>query len=114
VRGIGIVTDHFKVTRAGLLQQFDAAVTAGDGFGSATLARALNETNSLIGKLTGELLSSPLIQHNSVNLVMQSPAASEFFTPSSSATPLSGRSKAAVDWLESAKQSPALEHRAAA
>jgi hypothetical protein len=104
--------DHFKATRAGLLQVYDSTVTAGDGHTSAMLARALNETNSAIGKLTGELINSPLIQHNSVNVVMQSPAASAFLSDlAAQLRPFPDALRAVVTWMES-RNRPAIEHRA--
>jgi hypothetical protein len=61
------VLDHHKITRAGLLQLYTAALEAGDLNGGATLAGRLTEVNNAIGKLTGEILSSPFIA-NTTNI----------------------------------------------
>ena len=103
--------DHFKVTRAGLLQAYDCAITAGDGHTIASLARALNETNGAIGKMTGEILSSPLIQNNTVNnVLLQSAPAQEFFDGlAQTLRPYPEALQQVVTWLESQRPVPALE-----
>lgn len=65
------VLDHHRSTRAGLLGLYDAAVTAGDRTGGALLAGRLTEVNNAIGKLTGQLLSSPLIQNTVIHNTLQ-------------------------------------------
>lgn len=64
----GSVLDHHKVTRAGLYATYDNAVTAGDASSVALLAGKLTEVNVAISRLTGELISSPLVQHNTLTI----------------------------------------------
>jgi hypothetical protein len=61
------VIDHYRATRAGLYQLYNAAIEAGDRTGGAMVAGRLTEVNNAIAKITGELSNSPLIQNNTVN-----------------------------------------------
>jgi hypothetical protein len=61
------VLDHHKSVRAGLYAVYDTAVTAGDRSGVALLAGRLIEVNNAIAKLTGQLLTSPLITNTTIN-----------------------------------------------
>jgi hypothetical protein len=63
------VLDHFKATRSGLYSLFDSAVTAGDGNTGALVAGRLTEVNNAIGRLTGQLMASPLIS-NTTNIFL--------------------------------------------
>ncbi len=67
------VIDHHKATRAGLYQFYATALEAGDKTSGAMLAGRLTEVNNAIARITGELSRSPLIQQNTINLVMNSP-----------------------------------------
>ena len=67
------VIDHHRITRSGLYDLFSAALEAGDRNAGALLAGRLTEVNNAIGRLTGELASSPLVQQNTVNVFMHDP-----------------------------------------
>lgn len=58
------VLDHLKTVRVGLYELYNTAVEIGDRNGGALLARALHENLDKMGRLTGEVLASPLIQNN--------------------------------------------------
>jgi len=62
------VLDHHRAVRAGLYQRYAAALEAGDNNAVGLLAGRLTDINNSISRLTGELASSPLIQHNTVNV----------------------------------------------
>lgn len=62
------VLDHLKVIRAGLYSLFAASVSAGDRTGGALLAGRLTRVNEAIGRVTGQLANSPLIQLNQTNV----------------------------------------------
>jgi len=51
------VLQYLSLTRATLVRQMQLASSVNDHHATATVARALNETNRLIGHLTGELAS---------------------------------------------------------
>lgn len=58
------VLDHLKAVRAGIYQQYHAALEAGDRNSGALLAGKLHENLRITAKITGELISSPLVQIN--------------------------------------------------
>lgn len=58
------VIDHFRAVRAGLYRLYDAALEAGDRNGGALVAGRLLTCLDSMARLTGELATSPLIQHN--------------------------------------------------
>lgn len=58
------VLDHLKAVRAGIYQQYHAALEAGDRNSGALLAGKLHENLRITAKITGELVSSPLVQIN--------------------------------------------------
>ena len=60
----GSVFDHYRAVRAGLYRLYDAAVTAGDRQGGALVAGRLLTCLDAMGRLTGQLAQSPLIQNN--------------------------------------------------
>lgn len=60
----GSVLDHLKVIRAGLYQQYSAAIEAGDRNSGSLLAGKLHENLRIAARITGELTSSPLVQIN--------------------------------------------------
>ncbi len=60
----GSVLDHLKAIRAGLYQQYNAAIEAGDRNSGALLAGKLHENLRTVARITGELTSSPLVQIN--------------------------------------------------
>jgi hypothetical protein len=66
------VIDHHKAVRAGLYQFLTAALEAGDRTSGAMLSGRLTEVNNAIARITGELASSPLVQNNSLTVIMQS------------------------------------------
>jgi hypothetical protein len=72
------VLDHFKAIRAGLYSLFDIAVTAGDGSTGALVGGRLTEVNGAIGRLTGQLAQSPLMQINQTNVFLQDPGFASF------------------------------------
>jgi hypothetical protein len=61
------VIDHFRAVRAGLYKLYDAACEAGDRNGGALLAGRLLTCLDAMARLTGQLATSPLVQHNTVN-----------------------------------------------
>jgi hypothetical protein len=66
--------DYLVISRATLMSQMQAAAACNDRHGTATLAGRLNETLSLIGKLTGEMLAlSPVNITNNTAVFMSSP-----------------------------------------
>jgi hypothetical protein len=75
------VLDNLRIVRAGLWNQYDAALAAGDRFGVAILAGKLHNNLQITAKITGELASSPLIninntQNNNVAM-LESPAVTQ-------------------------------------
>jgi hypothetical protein len=72
------VVDHHRAVRAGLYQLFAAALEAGDRQAGALLSGRLREVNDSIGRITGELSQSPLIQQNTVNIFSSDPAFATF------------------------------------
>lgn len=60
----GSVLDHLKAIRAGLYQQYNAAIEAGDRNSGALLAGKLHENLRTVARITGELASGPLVQIN--------------------------------------------------
>ncbi len=72
------VIDHHKATRAGLYQFYSTALEAGDKTSGAMLAGRLTEVNNAIARITGELASSPLVQHNTQINFTTSPEFAEF------------------------------------
>lgn len=72
------VIDHHRANRAGLYQLFAAALEAGDRQAGALLSGRLREVNDSIGKITGELIASPLIQQNTVNIFTSDPDFARF------------------------------------
>ena len=67
------VLDHHRATRSGLYTLFRAALEAGDRSGGALLAGRLTEVNREISRLTGQLIDSPLITNNTVNVFVNDP-----------------------------------------
>ncbi len=63
----GSVIDHLRVVRAGLFQQFDAALSVGDRQTGALLAGKLHENLRITGNITGELAQSALISNTTIN-----------------------------------------------
>ena len=61
------VVDHYRAVRAGLYRLYDAALEAGDRNGGALVAGRLLTCLDAMGRLTGQLADSPLIQHNVQN-----------------------------------------------
>jgi hypothetical protein len=60
------ILDHFKVIRSGLYDLFLKAHEAGDGQTGALLSGRLHENFNSVARLTGQIASSPLVQHNTV------------------------------------------------
>jgi hypothetical protein len=60
------VLDGLKAARAGLWHLFDVAVTAGDRSGGALLAGRIHENLNSVARLTGQIMSSPMIQNTTV------------------------------------------------
>jgi hypothetical protein len=70
------VLQYLSLTRAGLVRQFQLASSVNDHHASATLARALNETNSLVARITGEMTavaSSHINITNNVAILRENP-----------------------------------------
>jgi hypothetical protein len=76
------VLENLRIIRAGLYQQYDAALEAGDRTAGALLAGKLHQNLQITARITGELASSPLISINNNqtnNMVMvESPAFAAF------------------------------------
>jgi hypothetical protein len=72
------VLEHHQVNRAGLYQMYAAALEAGDRQTGALISGRLREVNDSIGRITGELAHSPLIQQNTVNVFVHDPAFATF------------------------------------
>jgi hypothetical protein len=73
------VLDHFKAVRAGLYQLYQSALEAGDGSTGALLAGRIHENLNSLGRLTGQLATSPLVQiNNQTNIFMHDPAFATF------------------------------------
>jgi len=118
------VLDHFRAVRAGLYQFFTAALEAGDRNGGALIGGKLIDVNSAVAKLTGELANSPLVQHNTLNVVMQSPQVQTFLQElADQLKPYPDALRAVVSWMEAREARvmeavsntnarPALEHQA--
>jgi hypothetical protein len=66
------VLDNLRIVRAGLYQQYDAALTAGDRQTGALLAGRLHENLRITAGITGELASSPLVSitNNQTNIAL--------------------------------------------
>ncbi len=62
------VIDHLKAIRAGLYQQYTAALAAGDRTSGSLLAGRLHENLRIVARLTGELAASPLIQQTNIHV----------------------------------------------
>jgi hypothetical protein len=60
------VLDGLKAVRAGLWEVYSNAVEASDKTGAALLAGRLHENYNSIARLTGQIMSSPMIQNNTV------------------------------------------------
>jgi len=60
------VLQYLSLTRATLVRQMQLAASVNDHHATATVARALNETNRLIAGITGEL--STIAARNSINI----------------------------------------------
>jgi hypothetical protein len=60
------VLQYLSLTRATLVRQMQLASSVNDHHATATVARALNETNRLIAGITGEL--STIAARNSINI----------------------------------------------
>ena len=76
------VLENLRIVRAGLYQQYDAALEAGDRTVGALLAGKLHQNLQITARITGELASSPLIsinntQNNNVAMV-ESPTFAAF------------------------------------
>jgi hypothetical protein len=57
------VLDHFRTVRSGLYDLFQKSLEAADGQTGAMLAGRLTECLNSMARLTGQLASSPLVQH---------------------------------------------------
>ena len=62
------VIDHLKVARAAIYQMLEGALSAADRVGVAMLTGRLHENLRELGRLTGQLANSPLIQQNTTNI----------------------------------------------
>jgi len=76
------VIDHLKAIRAGLYQQYTAALDAGDRTSGSLLAGKLHENLRIVARITGELASSPLVTINNsqtnITALMDSPQFAQF------------------------------------
>jgi len=67
-----------RAVRAGLYALYDAAVTAGDRTGGALVAGRLLTCLDSMAKITGQMLSSPLVVNNTQNVFMHDPGFAQF------------------------------------
>lgn len=114
------VLDHHRATRAGLYSIYAAAVEAGDSVAVASIAGRLTEVNNSMARITGEVASSPMVQHNTLNVTMGSPQVQQFLADVlHQLKPYPDAFRAVHAWLEAreaeaagaGRQSlPALEH----
>jgi hypothetical protein len=58
------VIDHFKTVRSGLYELFQKSLAAADGQTGAMISGRLLECLNSMARLTGQLATSPLVQHN--------------------------------------------------
>ena len=75
------VLDNLRIVRAGLWNQYDCALEAGDRIAVALLAGKLHNNLQITAKITGELASSPLVQINNqqnVSVMIESPEFAQF------------------------------------
>lgn len=113
------VIDHYRAVRAGLYKLYDAAVEAGDRNGGSLVAGRLLTCLDAMGRLTGQLASSPLIQNTQVNNFYLAPEFAAFMADLIRVLSPFADARAAVlrvfERLETASQPqrPALEHHAA-
>ena len=113
------VLDHHRATRAGLYHVYSTAIEAGDSVTVASVAGRLTEVNNAIARITGEIASSPLVQHNTLNVVAASPQAQQFVADIlHRLRPYPEALRAVTAWLEErdaaaseARVVPALEHK---
>ncbi len=113
------VLDHYRAIRAGLYTFFNAALEAGDRMTGIQAGAKLKDVNDSIARVTGELASSPLVQQNSLTIVMQSPQVQAFLQElADTLAPFPDAARAVVGWLEAKEASaieaaalPALEHQ---
>jgi len=116
------VIDHYRAIRAGLYRFFTTALKAGDAQNGIQAGAKLKDINDSIAKLTGELASSPLVQNNTLNVVMESPQVQTFLQElAGQLKPYPDALRAVVGWLEARESKvldtvsrpdarPALEH----
>ena len=103
------VLDHYRAIRAGLYTFFTAALDAGDRVTGIQAGAKLKDVNDSIARVTGELASSPLVQQNSLTIVMQSPQVQEFMQGlMDQLARFPEAAQAVVGWLE-AKEASALQ-----
>lgn len=72
------VIDHYKALRAGLWRLYDAALDAGDRTGGALIAGRLLTCLDAMGRITGQLATSPLVQQTQVNFFINDPGFARF------------------------------------
>ena len=72
------VIDHYRAVRAGLYALYDAAVTAGDRTGGALVAGRLLTCLDSMARITGQMLSSPLVVNNTQNVFLNDPGFAVF------------------------------------
>jgi hypothetical protein len=95
------VLDHYRAIRAGLYTFFTAALEAGDRMTGAHVGGKLKDVNDSIAKLTGELSQSPLVQHNTLQVVMGNPQVQGFLQElACELKPYPDALGAVVRWLE--------------
>ena len=103
------VIDHYRAIRAGLYTFFNAALEAGDRVTGVQAAAKLKDVNDSIARVTGELASSPLVQQNSLTIVMQSEPMQRFLGDlMTQLVAFPDAARAIVRWLES-QEADALE-----
>jgi hypothetical protein len=112
------VLDGLKAARAGLWHLFDVAVTAGDKTGGALLAGRIHENLNSVARLTGQIMSSPMIQNTTINNnlnLSQNPELAQLradLTRVLTKHPEALRDVIAeFDKLDAAEAMPALEHQ---
>ena len=114
------VLDNLKIVRAGLFESYHTAMKVGDLFAVGALAGRIHENQRLVASITGELAQSPLVQNNSLTVVMESPQVQSFLQDlARQLQPHPDALRTVVAWLESREANdlaivdrspPAIEH----
>jgi hypothetical protein len=104
------VIDHYRALRSAMYDFLIAAQEAGDRNGGALIVGRLIEINNAIAKVTGQLANSPLIQHNTVNLLNMASGPVSAADAERAYLSIISNPHADLSGLRFAAEKPALEH----